>query len=152
MPIIYRENSDITRVASGIIGHGVNCQGVMGAGVALAIRRKWPSAYEAYLRNTDRARSKETLGSTHIVRVGFDLFIANCYTQEFAGNDGKKYADLSKLEQSVEFVYSCGLSEDLHFPQIGCGLGGLDWETEVRPVFERLNSKYSNTRTYIHTL
>lgn len=39
---------DITTATRGIVVHGVNCQGVMGSGVALAIRTKWPQIFESY--------------------------------------------------------------------------------------------------------
>lgn len=41
-------NGDITEVTNGYIIHQVNDKGVMGAGVALAIRNKFPAHYEDY--------------------------------------------------------------------------------------------------------
>lgn len=145
-------DTDITTVGSGVIGHGVNCQAVMGAGVALAIRTKWPMVYDCYTNNDS---GKQMLGSAHIIRVGFDLWVANCYTQEFYGHGpGLKYASVDAVRQSVEFVYGYMEGEETcesyHFPKIGCGLGGLDWETEVRPIFEGLNRKYNTKPTFIH--
>ena len=45
--IIY---DDITKSNADYICHQVNCQGVMGSGVAKAIRDKWPQVYEEYKR------------------------------------------------------------------------------------------------------
>ena len=39
---------DICSVNSGIIVHGCNAQGVMGSGVAKAIRLKYPQVFEDY--------------------------------------------------------------------------------------------------------
>lgn len=33
---------------TGILVHGCNCKGVMGSGVAAAIRNRWPDVYKAY--------------------------------------------------------------------------------------------------------
>lgn len=145
-------DTDITTVGFGIIGHGVNCHGVMGSGVALAVRQKWPEVYDCYHKNDS---GKQMLGSAHIIRVGYQLWVANCYTQEFYGNvPGRKYASVDAIRQSLEFVYSFAdgeeSCEDYHFPKIGCGLGGLDWESEVRPIFEDLNRKYNTKPTFIH--
>lgn len=145
-------DTDITSVGFGVIGHGVNCQGVMGAGVALAIRKKWPVVYDRY---KDNDLGREMLGSAHIIRVGFDLWVANCYTQEFYGREpGRKYASVDAIYQSVEFVYSFMQDEpnceEYHFPMIGCNLGGLNWESDVRPIFEELNRKYDTKPTFIH--
>ena len=39
---------DITLESSGLIIQGVNCQGAMGSGIALAIKNRWPEVYDAY--------------------------------------------------------------------------------------------------------
>ncbi|KKL63404.1 hypothetical protein LCGC14_2175470, partial [marine sediment metagenome] len=42
-------NGNILNIREGIICHQVNCKGVMGAGLALQIKNKWPEAYDAYM-------------------------------------------------------------------------------------------------------
>lgn len=151
--IQYAKNSDITNVTSGIIAHGVNCLGVMGAGVALAIRQRWPVVYEAYQKNS--VLGDELLGSCHAVRVDADLWIANCYTQKTTGPRGTgKYADVDALRRSLGFAFGLARSYNmkLHAPKIASDLGGLDWETEVLPIFEDLNSEYDDVDVVIHTL
>lgn len=145
---------DITQVKEGVIAHGVNCQGVMGAGAALAIRKKWPEVYDCYLRNqTDKGLEKQLLGSAHIIRVEEKLWVANCYTQLNYGNDGKRYASPLAIESSLEFAFGWAATHKttLHAVKIGSDLGGLDWETHVRPIFEALNSDYE-VETVIHYL
>ena len=39
---------DITEIESGIICQQTNCQGVMGSGLAKAIRDKWPKVFDEY--------------------------------------------------------------------------------------------------------
>ena len=48
MKIVYKVG-DITEAPEVVIVHGCNTQGAMGSGVAKAIRRKYPWAYEAYI-------------------------------------------------------------------------------------------------------
>lgn len=150
--IKFKTNSDITLVKRGIIAHGCNTKGKFGAGVALAIRNRWPAAYEAYERNT--RLGDELLGSCHAVRVDAELWIANCYTQKEYGSDGKRYASVDALRRSLEFVFSHAVATDLpvHAPKIGSGLGGLDWETEVFPIFEELNTIYDGVNVTIHSI
>jgi O-acetyl-ADP-ribose deacetylase (regulator of RNase III) len=156
--IIQKKNSDITQVTSGIVAHGVNCQGRMGAGVALAIRNRWPAVYEAYLRNQsgytgDRAVT-HLLGSAHIIRVDADLWVANCYTQGYFGKPGTgKYASTDAVRQSLDFAFShaAALNLPIHAPRIGCSLGGLNWDEEVYDIFDDLNIAY-DVDVIIHTL
>ncbi len=151
--IRFKKDSDITLVTKGIIAQGVNCKGVMGAGVALAIRNRWPSVYDCYERNN--RLGDELLGSCHIIRVDEDLWVANCYSQLNYGNEpGVKYASAAALARSLAFCFSHASATklDLHAPQIGAGLGGLDWATEVLPIFEDLNSEYDGVNVVIHTI
>lgn len=155
--IYNKDNSDVTLATHGIIAHGVNCQGVMGSGVALAIRNKWPAVYDAYLANNriPEEMRGQLLGSCHIIRVGEDLWVANCYTQLNYGKDGTKYASVDAIRRSLGFVFSHANATGLpiHAPRIGAGLGGLDWDTEVLPVFEDLNSEYlDGVNVVIHTI
>lgn len=135
---------DVTTVERGVVAHGVNCQGKMGSGVAKAIRARWPIVFERYepiCNNIDR--KSDLLGLAHIVNVGEcvnGLFVANCFTQFYYGNDGKRYADVQAVRESLESAIDFALGADLplYMVKIGCKLGGLDWETEVKPVVETL--------------
>lgn len=137
---------DITTATRGIIAHGVNCQGVMGSGVAGAIRRKWPAVFTEYKAYWDTILSpSEALGMVQVVEVDEGLFVANCFSQLDYGNDGKQYASLEALTTALEgvFDYAHVYKLPIYLPKIGCGLGGLDWETEVKPVIMQLHDTYS---------
>jgi O-acetyl-ADP-ribose deacetylase (regulator of RNase III) len=139
---------DITTVTTGIIGHGCNTLGKMGSGVALAIRNKWPKAfteYREYYVNFKRP-NKEMLGISQIVDITDTLKVANCFTQESYGNDGKVYADIAAVEEALQgiFAYADYQALPIFLPRIGCGLGGLNFETDVQPILESLSEEYPN--------
>ena len=127
--------------AKGIILHGVNCQGVMGSGVAKAIRDKWPQVYKEY---ADVVReyggpsyANEYLGEVHWVEIG-DVWVANCFTQEFYGKDGHRYASYDAMDRCMEEVARVAPQfphAPINFPLIGCHLGGLQWPI-VREIIE----------------
>lgn len=147
--ITYLENKDITTVERGVIAHGVNCQGVMGSGVALAIRHKWPVVYDRY---KSIPTGKTVLGTAQLVDIKGDdsLFVVNCFTQLFYGVGGK-FADPKAIDSSLWDAYTWAdyYHLDLYIPKIGAGSGGLDWETEVLPIIEHADSKWSRVNTYI---
>lgn len=95
--IIRNISGDVTAPIKGIIGHGVNCQGVMGSGVALAIRNKFPKAYAEYLALCARKKPEDLLGTTQLVQITDDLYVANMFTQLNFGGDGKVYASLDAV-------------------------------------------------------
>lgn len=134
-------HQDITLENSGLIIHGVNCQRRMGSGVALAIKNKWPAVYDQYM---EQGSGKIMLGKLHIIQITPDLFVGNGYTQEFFGYDGAKYADIQAVDIVLHKAFmQCYLNNiQLKAPKIGCQLGGLDWESEVKPLFEKYEDKF----------
>lgn len=148
---------DVTNVRYGIVAHGCNCQGVMGSGVALAIRNKWPEAYQQYKKVCNAYKdNKDLLGLAHFVTVEkgvaeFDVeyyvIVGNLFTQLNYGKDGKKYADAGAIAIAMEQVYMMAETHKLpiYIPRIGCGLGGLSWDKDVEPIIKELDNLYKNT-------
>lgn len=137
-------NSDITEVYSGLTIHGVNCQGAFGSGVAGAIRRKYPEVYEAFKKCPT---GKQMLGEFIPVNVDEypNLIIGNCYTQEYYGSDGKVYASLEAIRESLTKAFLYATLNDIYsvnMPKIGAGLGGLNWN-DVEGVITDVYSNFS---------
>lgn len=135
---------NIFLVKEGIICHQVNCMGVMGSGLALAIRKEWPVVYESYVnahRNGDLIP-----GHVHFVQVGpeqrpgqWPLVIANLCGQQYYGGNGN-YTIYSALEQCLMTVRAFSAQQELPvwIPyKMSCGLAGGDWEGVVLPMIER---------------
>lgn len=130
------EQKDITTVqAPGLIAHGVNCQNAMGSGVARALYTKWPIVKAKYhdciAGFVALGDPEDMLGDAHFVEVEPGLVVANCFTQEYYGRDGKRYASVQAIREALEWVAKHALDigvNEIHIPRIGCGLGGLYWE------------------------
>jgi O-acetyl-ADP-ribose deacetylase (regulator of RNase III) len=137
---------DITTVERGIVAHGCNCQGKMGSGVALAVRKKWPIAYEQYHKLFEEYKNvrMKLLGYVQLVDTtngDETLLVANIHTQVNYGHDGRVYADVDAIRQGLTRVikYAADLKLPLYLPRIGCSLGGLKWDTQVGPILEQLD-------------
>lgn len=117
-------------VKSGVIIHGCNEQRTMGSGVALAIKQKYPEAYQAYVSQHDH-----TPGGLKIGEIAWwsspkgELWIANAITQEYYGRDNKRYVNYAAVckcfKEAIGYAYT--MNGSLNFPKIGAGLGGGDW-------------------------
>lgn len=138
---------DITTVTTGVVAHGVNCQGAMNSGVAKAIRKKWPEVFDAYLKNSI---GKTMLGVCHMIDITPELYVANCYTQVFYGHNGR-FADPEAIEKAVRQAYKYAdiYGLPLYLPKIGAKRGGLDWNTEVEPIIKKLDEEFGRVDTYI---
>lgn len=145
--LVYKKG-DVTTAHEDIIAHGCNARGVMGKGVAKAIRDKWPGAYEAYKAAYDEHGLH--LGEV-VIYQGDTVTVANCITQEFyrGGDDNTQYVDYDAVHKCMGALRRYCEEQDLHtiaMPKIGAGLGGGDWlriEGIIRYEFEETDIKIS---------
>ena len=124
--IEYRKGN-LLDVTEGIIVHGCNMQGIMVAGVAKAVKAKYPACFAKYKMCLDSWDYK--LGDDIMYKVNSDLFICNALTQLRYSRTGSRqvnYVAIVKVfDRNIRNARALGLS--LHFPKIGAGLGGGDW-------------------------
>lgn len=126
--MIHYKKGNLLDVTSGVIIHGCNAQGVMGSGVALAVKEKYPKAYQVY--KDFEARHTLRLGSISQVRISnTQLYIANIITQEFYGRDpNTRYVSYGAVHLGFENLNNFHVEDiPFHFPKIGAGLGNGDW-------------------------
>ena len=141
-------DGDLLKSGADIICHQVNCQGVMGSGVAKQIKEKYPKAYKEYKRLCDEYTDKANLlGMAQRVFCCDDdgTIICNLFAQENYGYNGKCFTDIKALRKCLEDVHFCynrlrqGLSGvRIAMPyKIGCVRGGANWE-EVLAIIEEI--------------
>jgi len=134
---------DLLEADADIICHQVNCQGVMGAGVAKQIADRWPYVKKEYTEFCRQRKQKEDLlGDTLLVpsngvqRKG-EPMILNIFGQFYYGHDGV-YTDYSALTKAFRKMNRLYKGMTLAFPHgFGCGLAGGDWQ-DVEPMFVKL--------------
>lgn len=127
---------DLLEAKEDIIVHQVNAIGVMGAGIALQIKKKHPNVFKEYTQLVNSVKDKSDLmGYCQIVAVeGRDIsnmkYVANIYGQLGIGRN-KKQTDYNALSKSLEELFKFArvnrLSVALPY-NIGCGLAGGDWD------------------------
>lgn len=138
--IEYRKGNllDVTR---GVIIHGCNSHGVMGSGVALAVKNKYPGAYELYREQCIESKDAPALllGSVIVYEVNDDLLVANMITQKDFGTHKRQvnYGAIARGFDDLEEYYANMPGLVFHFPKIGAGLGGGDWEV-IAEIIEQM--------------
>ncbi|MWV44867.1 Appr-1-p processing protein [Paenibacillus sp. HJL G12] len=129
-----------------IIGHQVNCQGVMGSGVAKLLRDKYSNLYPSYKQFCNNYDPHDLLGKCHIVKTG-DKYISNLFGQLNYGRRKLRYTDYEALKESLTTLKNeaqkRGLSVALPF-NIGCGLANGDWDV-VKGIIEETFCDYRVT-------
>lgn len=111
-----------------VVVHGCNCFCIMGAGVALALKRRWPDVLIADSVTVNLGRNK--LGSFSSVAVkslvGSWVTVVNGYVQYGFGRGGV-FVDYDALRKVFEGVASDFGGKRIGYPMIGAGFGGGDW-------------------------
>jgi len=111
----------------------VNCVGVMGAGVALAFKTRFPAMFNAYKTACNAGEVRP--GSLHIWRTHTE-WILNFPTKRH-WRDNSKYEDIEDgLKDLRTYLDSLGRPVRVALPALGCGHGGLDWSL-VSKLIER---------------
>lgn len=133
MATIQIINDNLLNTSSLLICHQVNCQGVMGSGLAKQIRNKYPQVFNVYKRLCNKYQDKELLGNCQPVLIG-DKCIVNLFGQLNYGTK-KQQTDYNALKKSLkqlkyllEFVDPYIFYDTIALPyNMGCGLAGGDW-------------------------
>jgi O-acetyl-ADP-ribose deacetylase (regulator of RNase III) len=140
----------VNRNKARAIAHGCNTEGVMGAGIAAELRAKYPWMFEAYRRACRDGEFK--LGSCLTCESGGDITIFCLATQRLPRGPQPR-ASLKAVEDALWNMRSemerLGI-ESVAMPPIGCGLGGLDWESQVKIAVVNALSSWEGT-AYAYT-
>lgn len=125
---------DILDAKYGIIGHQVNCQMVMGAGLAKQIKRKYPHVFNEYVQIMGKAQITKRLGRCQIVEaIPRELYIANLFGQFHWLNRGVVNTDYEALSMALRNLSvwkreKTPVDFPVYLPYgLGCGLAGGDW-------------------------
>lgn len=113
------------------ICHQVNCQGVMGSGVAKQIRNKYPVVFQKYKEVCDKHSDErwKLMGQICGVRIDDNKAVINLFGQYEYGRAAKSYTDLSSLRKACQEVAdNVRVGDTIAMPyRIGCGLANGDW-------------------------
>jgi len=108
----------------------VNCIGVMGKGVALEFRKRFPAMFEDYVARCERGDVR--LGEPYLYRDSSGIRIVNFPTK----NHWRSPSCLADIARSLNYFLAHAAEWEVRsvaFPPLGCGNGGLEW-SEVGPL------------------
>lgn len=130
------KSGDLLKEETDAIVNTVNCVGIMGKGIALQFKQRWPQNFKAYAAACKREEIKP--GKMFIYDFGEwarPQFIINFPTKKHWRGDSKIEYIEEGLHDLVEQVKRLGI-RSIALPPLGCGNGGLDWDTVRGLVFD----------------
>lgn len=117
------EKGNIFNSSCEFLVNPVNCVGVMGKGLALEFKNKYPLNFEIYKKACDNASFH--IGNLLIVPVD-NKFIVNFPTKKHWRNKSDLEFIKIGLEELKVAIKDFNI-KSIALPKLGCGLGGLDW-------------------------
>jgi len=111
----------------------VNCVGVMGKGVALEFKKRFPSNFEDYVARCNHRQVR--LGEPYLYKDPSGCQIVNFPTKDHWRSPARLRDIERGLEYFVRHIAEWGL-QSVAMPPLGCGNGGLEW-AEVGPLIYR---------------
>lgn len=161
----------------GNLAHGTNMQGVMGKGIAVEFKRRFPQMFAAYKETCEAGRHlpgmvfshKEISIQTNLynlmppssllkdnelltVELKYDIvdyYIYNLCVKSHWRLKSEAHVVRACVKNMVEHM-EANNQKEVAMPTIGCGLGGLNWERQVKPFVEEIgNSTSCNLIVYL---
>lgn len=154
----YR-TGDLLESGADYICHQVNCQGVMGSGVAKQIRDKWPIVYAKYRERIEETAAEAAslgfnslsveemlLGNFQTVKLPNHGWVINMFAQLNYGYDGKRYTSYDAFYDCLErMARILPKNATIAFPyKIGCDRGGADWDI-ISKMIEKVLGDFNVT-------
>jgi len=115
----------------------VNCVGIMGKGIALQFKERFPEMFKDYM---DRCKCNEVkLGKPYLFKKLFPPWILNFPTKDHWRSVSKLEDIIHGLSYLIRHYKEWGITS-LAVPPLGCGYGQLEWKI-VGPTLYRYLSQ-----------
>lgn len=143
--MITYKTGDIFQSNAQVITNTINCVGVMGKGLALAYKKKYPAMFKDYKVRCDKG---EVNPGQPYLWEDEKTQILNFPTKRH----WKQNSILSDVEDGPKYIaenyVDMGISS-LALPPLGCGLGGLSW-SDVKNLINKHLGPIKDLDVYVY--
>jgi len=125
---------DILKSKAQTIVNTVNCVGIMGKGIALEFKNRFPEMFKDYVQRCEH--HKVRIGQPYIYKSLFGQQILNFPTKEH----WKSVSKVSDIEEGLDYLlvhYKHWGITSMAIPPLGCGNGQLEWKIVGPLIYER---------------
>ena len=129
-------SGDLFQSKAQTLVNAVNCVGVMGNGIALEFKKRFPDMYEDYRKRC--AVKQVRLGQPYLFRRSVPPWILNFPTKD----DWRSASRLGDIVAGLEYLeghYREWGIESLAVPALGCGEGHLQWRVVSPTLLDHLS-------------
>lgn len=127
---------DIFSSPAQVLVNAVNTVGVMGKGIALEFKNRYPDMFLSY----KKACENKTLDIGKLMLWKETNYWVLIFPTKRHWKDPAKLEYIEAGLKDFEKIWESVGIQSIAFPKLGCGNGGLDWD-DVRPIMERYLSE-----------
>ena len=131
------KRGDILKSKADVLVNPVNCVGVMGKGLAAQFKKIFPEVFKEYAKLCKRK----------ILKPGKPYYCPSLFPHSVVLFPTKDHwrakSKVTDIEQGLKKLRKNLVKwkiSSIAVPALGCGLGGLDWKSDVRPLIEKYYS------------
>lgn len=136
---------DIFKSPAQVLTNTVNCVGVMGKGVALEFKNRYPKMFGDYKSKCDLGEVKP--GQPYLWEDD-SAQVLNFPTKRH-WRDGSLLQDIEDGLKHLAGSYEKLGIQSIAMPALGCGLGGLKW-SEVQPLIVKYLGNIPDLDVYVY--
>lgn len=125
---------DILKSKAQTLVNTVNCVGIMGKGIALEFKSRFPDMFRDYVQRCQRREVR--MGRPYVYKSLFGQQIVNFPTKEH----WKSLSRVSDIENGLDYLlahYKQWGITSMAVPPLGCGNGQLEWKIVGSLIYER---------------
>jgi O-acetyl-ADP-ribose deacetylase (regulator of RNase III) len=136
---------DLFQSPAKVLVNPVNTVGVMGRGIAKDFKRIYPEMFEQYQMFCKQGQFN--IGQLWLYKTPHKWILNFPTKKHWRQKSHPEYIEQG-LQKFTDTYDEEGIAS-ISFPLLGCGSGGLDWATVVRPLMEKYLGKLP-IDVYIH--
>lgn len=136
---------DMFKSPSQVLTNAVNCVGIMGKGIALEFKNRYPTMFTDYQNRCTQGDVKP--GVPYLWEDDASQILNFPTKRHWKDNstlqdidDGLKYLAESYKDMGIQSIST---------PALGCGLGGLNWQ-DVQSLFEKHLGPIADLDVYVY--
>ena len=123
---VVNETGDLFTSAAPIYAQGVNIHGVMGSGIAVEFKKRYPDMFQSY--NKACRTNELQAGGIHVYQSApSGKWVFNLASQDKPGRHAKLEWLAESLFKASDKAFELGVPH-IALPRIGAGIGGLNWD------------------------
>ena len=146
--MIHLQTGNLFDAGAQALVNTVNTVGVMGKGIALQFKERYPANFALYAQACARGDLQPgTLLLTETGQLGMPRYIINFPTKRHWREKSRLAYIEAGLGELVTLIQHYRI-ESIAIPPLGCGNGGLDWQ-QVKPLIESYLTPLAEVTVYV---